>query len=210
MFPLGQQKLATFQAGQAELSHQFEGFIMYNAAIIAVLFAATFESLIITVGNIFTIFVFCEHRNRLKRTFFLLVNLAVADLFVGFTAIVSLGVIKIPGHFQETNLVSAGNANFWTAFEVSFSYASVFFLALVSLERACALIWPLRHRVASTTGYIYGGTFAWISAISAGAVTLLAVYDILDFAYWIFAVGCVMVLCVITICVSYLAIRKKN
>ena len=95
------------------------------------------------------------------------------------------------------------------AFQITFGFASVLLLTLVSLERAYALIWPLRHRVASTTGYIYGGTFAWISAISAGAVTLLAVYDIFDFAYWIFAVGCVMILCVVTICVSYLAIRKR-
>ena len=39
--------------------------------------------------------------------------------------------------------------------------------------------------------------------------SFLAVYDILDFAYWIFAFGCVMVLCVVMICVSYLVIRKK-
>ena len=38
--------------GQGELSHQFKGFIMYNAAIITLLFAAILESLIIIVGNI--------------------------------------------------------------------------------------------------------------------------------------------------------------
>ena len=182
---------------------------MYNNAVIAVLFAAILESLIIIVGNTFTISVFWKHRNRLKRTFFLLVNLAVADLFVGFTAIVSLGVIKIPGHFQETNLVSAGNANFWTAFEVSFSYASVFFLALVSLERACALIWPLRHRVASTKVYIYFAFFAWLAAILVGTLALLALYDILDHTYWIIAVGYAKVLCFLTICVSCLVIRMR-
>ena len=96
---------------------------------------------------------------------------------------------------------------FWALFQVTFSFASILLLALISLERAYALIWPLRHRVASTRGYIYGGTFAWISAISAGAVTLLAVYNIFDFAYWLFVVGCVMILCVVTICVSYLAIQ---
>ena len=209
MFPLGQQKLATFQAGQAELSHQFEGFIMYNAAIIAVLFAATFESLIITVGNIFTIFVFCEHRNRLKRTFFLLINLTVADLFVGFTEIISLGVFNIPGHFEKTNFNSAQNTNIWTAFEISFSYASVFFLALISLERACALIWPLRHRVASTKVFIYSAFFAWLAAVLVGTLTVVALYDILDYTYLIIAVGCVKLLCLVTICASYLVIRIR-
>ena len=99
--------------------------------------------------------------------------------------------------------------NISIAFQVTFSFALAFFLVLISLERAYALIWPLRHRVASTKGYIYSATFAWITAVFTGATTFLAVYDILDFAYWIFAFGCVMVLCVVTICVSYLVIRKK-
>ena len=182
---------------------------MYNTAIIAVSFVAILESLIIIVGNIFTIFVFWKKRNRLKRTSFLLINLSVADLLAGFAAVLSLGAFKIPEHFQEKNSKTAHNTNILTGFQVTFSFASVFFLALISLERAYALIWPFRHRVASTRGYIYSGTFAWISAISAGAVTLLAVYDIFDFAYWIFVVGCVMILCVVTICVCYLAIRTR-
>ena len=182
---------------------------MYNAAVIAVLFAAILESFIIIVGNIFTIFVFWKNRNRPKRTFFLLINLAVADLFVGFTEIISLGAFNIPGHFQETNFNSAHNTNIWTAFEISFSYASVFFLALISLERACALIWPLRHRVASTKFYIYGAFFAWLAAILAGTLTLLALYDILDYTYWIISVGCAKVLCLVTICASYLVIRTR-
>ena len=183
---------------------------MYNTAIIVILFAAILESLIIIVGNVFTIFVFWKYRNKLKRTSFLLINLAVADLLVGFTEPISLGGINIPVHFEERIFNSAHYKNISMAFEVTFSFASVFFLALISLECGYALIWPLSHRVASTKDCIYSATFAWISATFTGTVTLLAVYDILDFAYWIFAVGCVMVLCVITICVSYLAIRKKN
>ena len=182
---------------------------MYNTAIIFVLFAAILESLIIIVGNVFTIFVFWKHRNRLERTFFLLINLAVADLLVGCTEPVALGPFDIAGHIQETSFNSAHNENIPTAFQVTFSLASVFFLTLISLERAYALIWPLRHRVAGTKGYIYSATLAWVVAISAGILILLAVYGILDFSYWIIAFGCVVVLCLVTICVSYLAIRTR-
>ena len=136
---------------------------MDNAAIIAVLFTATVESFFIIVGNIFTTCVFWKHRNKLKGTFFLLINLAVADLFVGFTALVLIGVFKIPGRFQETNFNSVLSTIIWKAFEISFSYASVFFLALISLERACALIGPLCHRVASTKVYINGAFFGVVS-----------------------------------------------
>ena len=181
---------------------------MYNTAIIVVLFAVILESLIIIAGNIFTIFVFWKNRNRLKRTTFLLINLAVADLLVGFAALVSSGAVNIPRNFQERNFNSV-HKNISIAFEIAFSFASVFFLVLISVERAYALIWPLRHRVASTKGYVYGATFAWIAAMFTGALSLLAVYDILDLSYLILASGCAMILCLITICVSYLAMRTR-
>ena len=183
---------------------------MYTAAIImALLLAAIFESVIIIVANIFTIFVFLKLRNRLKRTSFLLINLAVTDLLVGFTEPIALGAFDLLALLEETSFHNARNTNISTAFQVTFSCSSVFFLTLISLERACALIWPLRHRVASTRVYIYGATFVWIAAIFAGTLTLLAVYDILDFSYWIIAVGCVVVLCLVTISVSYLTIRTR-
>ena len=39
----------------------------------------TLEAVLIVFGNAFTIFVFWTKRSRLKRTYFLLINLAVAD-----------------------------------------------------------------------------------------------------------------------------------
>ena len=175
---------------------------MYNTAIIVLQFAAILESIVVITGNIFTIFVFWKHRNRLKRTSFLLINLAVADLFVGLTA--TVGPIDL-----EKPINSARNKNISTAFHVTFSFSSAFFLALISLERAYALIWPLRHRVSGTKGYIYSATFTWVAAISAGTLALLAVYDILDFFHWIVAFGSVLGLCLVTISVSYLAIRTR-
>jgi len=182
---------------------------MYSTAIIVVQFAAILESLFIIVGNVFTIFVFWKYRNTLKRTSFLLINLAVADLLVGFTEPIALGALNIPGHFGKRKLNSTHDKNISGVFQVTFTSASAFFLVLISLERAYALIWPLRHRAASTRGYTYSATFTWVTAIFSGALTLLALYDILEFAHWILAFGCVMVLCVVTICVSYLAIRKR-
>ena len=182
---------------------------MNNTAIIVVLFAAILESFIIIVGNIFTVFVFWKNRNSLKRTFLLVINLAVADLFVGFTEPISIGAFSIPGHLADENFNSARNANISIAFQITFGFASVLFLTLISLERAYALIWPLHHRVASTKGYIYSATLAWIAAIFAGALTLLTAIDILDFAYWKVVIGSAKVLCLVTICVSYVAIRTR-
>ena len=181
---------------------------MYTTAIIAILFAAILESLIIIVGNIFTIFVFWKHRNRLKRISFLLINLAVADLLVGITETIALGAFNVPWHFEGRTSDILQNKSNATAFQITFGFASLLFLTLISLKRAYALIWPLRHRVARTKGYIYSATSAWVAAMFAGAFTLLAPHD-MDFADWMLVLGCVVVLCLFTICASYLAIRKR-
>ena len=182
---------------------------MYYTAVTVVLFAVLLESLIIIIGNIFTILVFWKNRKSLKRTSFLLINLAVADLLVGFAALISFGAFNIPGHFRKGNLNRAHNADISSVFQIAFGFASALFLALISLERIYFLIWPLRHRTASTKGYIYGALFAWVASILAGASTLLVVYDILDVSYGIVAFGCGIALCLVTVCVSYLAIRKR-
>ena len=179
---------------------------MYNTAIIVVLFAAILESIIIIVGNIFTLFVFWKNRNGLKRTFLLVITLAVADLFVGFTEPISIGASVIPKDLLDENFNSASTKNISIAFQISFGFGSVLFLTFISVERAYALIWPLRHRAASTGSYIYSATLAWITAIFAGALTLPTVLDKVDSVYWEVALGSAKGLCLVTICVSYLAI----
>ena len=178
---------------------------MYNTAIMLAQFSAILECVVIIVGNIFTIFVFWKHRSRLKRTSFLLINLAVADLLVGFTELMA----SAPFDLGKRSFNSARIKNISTTFQVTFSFSSVFFLTLISLERAYALIWPLRHRVSGTKGYIYSATFTWVAAISVGTLALLATYDILNFFHWIVAFGSVWGSCLVTICVSYLAIRAR-
>ena len=180
---------------------------MYNTGIIVVQCSAILESVVIIAGNIFTIFVFWKHRNRLKRTFFLLINLAVADLLVGITETIALGALNVPWQLEgRTNSVQ--NKSNATTFQTTFGFASLLFLTLISLERACALIWPLRHRVASAKVYIFSATSAWVAAIFAGAFTLLTPHD-MDFADWMLVLCCVVVLCLFTTCASYLVIRKR-
>ena len=183
---------------------------MSNTVALAILFSAVFVSLIIIVGNIFTIFVFWKHRNRLKRTSFLLINLAVADLLVGITEPVALGTFEIPRHLYGPGFNSIiSHGNILLPLQTTFSCASVLFLVLISLERAYALIWPLRHRVASVKGYIYSVIFAWIAGTSIGTSIFLGVHGILNFVHPIVIFGCIVVLSLIAVCVSYLAIRAR-
>lgn len=158
---------------------------MTKPAVIVVLCVTVAASLAVIVGNTLTIFVFWKHRNRLQRTSFLLINLAVADLLVGFSDAVVSAAIQLSRQLsEESRMKRAGNVSILFAFQTAFSFASVFFLVLISLERAYALIWPLRHRVASLKGYIYGAIFVWTGGAAVGVFTLLAVNGVFDIANW--------------------------
>ena len=52
---------------------------MPTSTYITLVIIYTLEAVLIVFGNAFTIFVFWTERFRLKRTYFLLINLAVAD-----------------------------------------------------------------------------------------------------------------------------------
>lgn len=183
---------------------------MTKPAVIVVLCVTVAASLAVIVGNTLTIFVFWKHRNRLQRTSFLLINLAVADLLVGFSdAVVSAAMQLSRQLSEESRLKRASNVSILFAFQTAFSFASVFFLVLISLERAYALIWPLRHRVASLKGYIYGAIFVWTGGAVVGVFTLLAVNGVFDIANWIVPFCGIVVLALTLICVSYLAIRTR-
>ena len=68
-----------------------------------IVFTAVFtvEALVIIIGNTLTIFVFWTHRFHLKQTYFLLINLAVADLLVGIIESKIIGSEKIPNLITE-------------------------------------------------------------------------------------------------------------
>ena len=164
-----------------------------------------FLSVVILVANTFTVFVFWIHRNKLKRTFLLLINLTVADLLVGFTEIQVAGLAVSLLQLSKTNHM--GYQSLSASFH-AFSSASVFFLVLISLERAFALIWPLRHRATSAKVYMYSVAIAWFAGIAMGVFNFLSTLEILDFVYYAVGFSVVINFCLVTICVSYVSIRK--
>ena len=61
----------------------------------------------------------------------------------------------------------------------------------------------------STRAYIHSIIFAWFSGITVGAFTLLAVNGIVDFIHWIVAYCCILASKLLTICVTYMLVRRK-
>jgi len=168
------------------------------------------ESVLITIGNIFTIYVFSTHRKRLKRTSTLLINLAVADLLVGLTESSGVATKTIPRHFTEDFMkLKTTHNNLSTIIPTMFSCTSLFCLVHISLERAYAVIWPLRHRVISTKTYLCGIAFVWAAGISVGTLLFLNSIEVLSYTSAMVPVCVVIFSSLIIICVSYLSIRTR-
>ena len=128
-----------------------------QTATIASLCVSTLQSLIVFAANFFTIAVFWIHRNKLRRTYLILINLAVADLLVGFAYMTPyLKALALPSYIRKSKLKVTTYDYLVIQFQVTFLSTSMFFLVLISLERAFALIWPLLHRTTSTKTFIYG------------------------------------------------------
>ena len=172
---------------------------MSDARTIAILIILLVLSAFIIIANTFTVFVFWIHRIKLKRTFLLVINLTVADLLVGIAQTVLLGLIISKSDYVWIS----------TSFLAVVSGSSVFFLVLISLERAFALIWPLRHRVTSIKVYIYSVVIVWFAGIAIGAFSWLTVYGIFVVTNFVIAYSVVIFLSLFIICLSYLSIRKK-
>ena len=151
---------------------------------IASLCVSTIQSLIVFAANFLTIAVFWIHRNKLRRTYLLLINLAVAHLLVGFAYVTPhLTVLALPSYIRKSKLNVTTYDYLVIQFHVTFLSTSMFFLVLISLERAFALIWPLLHRTTSTKTFIYGVLAAWLAGVSLGSLTWLVSFGIFEISH---------------------------
>lgn len=179
--------------------------------VFCVLFAT--ESLVICLGNAFTIFVFWNQRSgSLKRTSYLLLNLAAIDLSVGIAEPMLLATRVIPFFVSKPSSFDTVHSNvdgyLLSTFLVTFSCMSVISLAVISLERASAILHPFLHRTASVKAYIHSIAFIWASGIGVVVVYVLPAFQAWDEVYSTIAMNSVVFLCLFIICATYIKIRS--
>lgn len=183
---------------------------MSNAAAIVICSIISLECVFILIGNIFTIYVFWTHRKHLKRTSYLLINLAVVDLLVGLSEPVAIGTMTIPRHFEEEDgSIISTQDNISSMLPTMFSCLSLFSLAIISVERAYAVILPLRHRVTSNKWYICSLFIVWSAGMVVCAAFLLHQAELLRYLFCTIMVCSMIFFSLTIICGSYLIIRKK-
>ena len=132
--------------------------------------------LVIIFGNATSIVIFWRRRFFLQRSTILLINLTAADLLVGFVIIFTMLEDILPSFFISREVYSEINVGF-DAFAL---LSSILFLAAISVERAHAVLRPVRHLFIPTCYYFSGVLTVWFLAGFLSAINLLPLHAVLS------------------------------
>ena len=179
-----------------------------SSACIAWLTVLNIEAVAIVTINALTIIIYLKERGLRKRSMYLVISLAVADMFVTYNLIVEI-------------LCLGNNCNFWTikmsraifSLEYFFPSASVTNLAAISLERMHATFRPFKHRLIKKK--IFGAVVAgvWFTAALSTAIIFSSFFlrrsDITAFFHLKASPLSLGFCCLLIIVVSYTSIATK-
>ena len=159
----------TNQANKSTITHP-DDMSFTSVQVIAWSCALATEAVVIVVGNLLTIVLFALNKKlRSKKSLYLVLNMAFADLF--------LGGVSLPRYFYSLVL---GQVKFdektptlFTIIFLVFAQASFITAALISCERFYAIYWPLKHRqTLSTRAYRFVILTVWTLSILGSLFTV--------------------------------------
>ena len=186
---------------------------MSSAVFIVFFVVFSIEDFLICIGNTFTIYVFWKKRRTLQKASYLLINLAVADLLVGVLQIILLATQIEPYLFNYSEFnkhtYNSQKSHFLGSIQIIFSCSSVFSLAVISLERVYAIVWPLHHRTVSSRVYFSSIGFIWAAGIGAEALYILSVVEVLSPTYAEVTLNGTILSSLCVVCASYVIIRTR-
>jgi len=107
----------------------------------------------IVVGNLLTIVLFAADRSLRKRSLFLVINMAFADLMIGILSL-PIYIYSFGRRFQLWNGGwSMSLSIFFAIIDIFFSNLSLISAAFISGERFYAIYWPFKHRTLPKRAY---------------------------------------------------------
>ena len=159
------------------------------------------ECLAIVILNITTIIVFVKQRQLQRKSTYLIIHLAIADLLVG----------AISGPMQVYAIMAECYGKIWDitfsrislAIRPFFPFASLVNLAFISLERVHATYRPFKHRLIKKWVYGLVIAFIYLSTICKGTIEIVTDWPLNSI--WIFSYFILLVI----ICLCYISIYIK-
>ena len=168
------------------------------------------ECVAIVTLNIITIIVLVKNRNLRKRSTYLVINLAVADMLVGGFATDDLFYSFGAGYcnvWKYNSIDPWANNVLETLFRL-FLVSSVTNIAAISVERLHATLRPFRHRLIKKWVYALIIAVVWVTAgLLSIALTVLSVFK--GPSYYSYLQDSFNAICLLVICISYASIVIK-
>ena len=168
------------------------------------------ESVTIIALNSMTVTAFCRDRNLRKRSTYLVISLAVADMLSGGTSTLDLfynvGVMcnfwrHNPEHWYQIEVV--------LVLVLWFTLCSLTNMTVISLERLNATFWPFRHRSIKKSVYWVLIIAIWLAALLFPCALVMIYYYTSEWDYYYHAWSSFISICLLIICVSYVCIFFK-
>ena len=160
------------------------------------------ECLAIVILNITTIIVFVKQRQLQRKSTYLIIHLAIADLLVG----------AISGPMQVHAIMAECYGKIWDitfsrislAIRPFFPFASLVNLAFISLERVHATYRPFKHRLIKKWVYGLVIAFIYLSTICKGTIEIVTDWPLN--LIWVFSSYFILL---VLVCLCYISIYIK-
>ncbi|XP_068699763.1 histamine H2 receptor-like [Montipora foliosa] len=167
------------------------------------------EAVAIVILNALTIMIFLKERRLRKRSMYLTISLAVADMFNALSLILISWIFILGNDFNSWKINFFGIYVVLEALMAYFPTVSVTNLAAISLERMHATFRPFKHRLVKKK--LFGAAVAavWITAIVLTAIILSQLLFDISRDHGSAAYISFLFCCVLVILVSYSSIAAK-
>ena len=169
------------------------------------------ESVAIVTLNAVTITVFLKCRSLRRRSMYLVINLAVADMFVGgFQEVMTFFTVGVHCNFWKYTLPINGIWDYIIySLEFLFSLASILNIAAISLERMHATFLPFKHRVIRKMVYVLIIIAIWVTAVMV-SIALVIIKNFKGHTkHYFYVYVSFNSICLFVIFVSYASISMK-
>lgn len=157
---------------------------------------------IIIVGNSLSISILLKRRLR-RRSIYLLIDLAVADLLVGLFAI-PLYMMTVISEERLVSRLVLDCVDMFTGFY------SIFTLAVISLERLHAIARPLRHRQLSSHSYTIAIVTPWILSLIVTSTRALLSFSVIEIQHFVVVMLISLSTPLLIYCAAYGVICRKH
>ena len=130
----------------------------------------------VVVGNLLTILLFAVHNKLRKKSLFLIINMAFADLIVGAVSQPGYIYLYLGNYYRLwTAEVHMLVHIFYGAINLIFSTTSIVSATLICVERYHAIHRPLKHRTLTMRAYSIVIIIAWTLAILISTLFIVSV-----------------------------------